>query len=429
VHFCTNQKAALNTFETESHLASGGDLGFTSRPTDKLIAAPSTEACVGGPRGVDDRSPAFVEPLHVGRPNIGDRRTFLKHVDEMLDRQWLSNNGPLVQQFEKRIAEHVGVRHCVAVTNGTVALEIAIRALGLTGEVIVPSFTFVATAHALHWQGITPVFADIDPKTHALDPDSVRRMITPRTTGIIGVHLWGNVAPVSPLEAIADEYGLKLMFDAAHAFSTSHGGRMVGGFGRAEVFSFHATKFFNTFEGGAVVTNDDELADTMRLMRNFGFAGEDNVIHPGTNGKMVEVCAAMGLTNLDSIDSVIEINRRNYVAYRKELSGLPGISVIEHDESDRSNFQYIVVVVDETCIALRDQILARLRAENVLARKYFWPGCHRMEPYRTLYPDAWLSLPNTERVADQVIVLPTGNAVDERDIAIISGIIRSIVNA
>ena len=245
--------------------------------------------------------PAFLQPLHVGRPNISNREKFLASVARVLDNQWLTNNGPLVQEFEQRIADQLGVKHCVAMCNGTIALEIAIRALGLTGEVIVPSWTFVATAHALYWQGITPIFADIDSATHNLDPAAVRRMITPRTSGIIGVHLWGRAAPVDELQAIANEYGLKLMFDAAHAFGSSYQGQSIGQFGACEVFSFHATKSFNTMEGGAVTTNDDELAEAMRLMRNFGFKGYDNVIHPGTNGKMIEVCAAMGLANLDGL--------------------------------------------------------------------------------------------------------------------------------
>lgn len=173
-------------------------------------------------------SEAFPETIHVGRPNIGDREAFLKLAGEMFDRRWLSNNGPLLQAFEQRMAAYLGVRHCVAMCNGTIALEIAIRALGLEGEVIVPSYTFIATAHALHWQGITPVFADIDPDTHNLDPGAVRRMITPRTSGIIGVHLWGRGAPVEALQAIADEHGLQLMFDAAHALGCSYGGRMIG---------------------------------------------------------------------------------------------------------------------------------------------------------------------------------------------------------
>jgi dTDP-4-amino-4,6-dideoxygalactose transaminase len=185
----------------------------------------------------------------------------------MLERRWLTNNGPLVQELERRLAEKLAVKHCIVMCNGTIALEIAVRALKLTGEVIVPSYTFIATAHALHWQGITPVFADIDPHTHVLDPDAVRRMITPRTTGIIGVHLWGRVAPVDELQKIADEQGLKLLFDAAHAFGCSHSNRMIGAFGEAEVFSFHATKFFNTLEGGAVTTNNGALAEAMRLMR------------------------------------------------------------------------------------------------------------------------------------------------------------------
>ena len=293
--------------------------------------------------------PAFAEPLHVGRPNIGDRETFTRFVDEMFDRRWLTNDGPLVKQFEHRIAEYLGVKHCIAMNNGTIALEIAIRAIGLSGEVIVPSYTFIATAHALHWQGITPVFADVDPKTQALDPEAVRRMITPRTTGIIGVHLWGRAAPAVELQTLADEYELELMFDAAHAFGCSLNGKMIGGFGGAEVFSFHATKFFNTFEGGAILTNDDALADKTRLMRNFGFAGIDNVEHPGTNGKMVEVCAAMGLTNLDSIDAVIDVNRRNYHAYRTALADLPGITLLEYDEAERNNFQYIVLDIGQEC--------------------------------------------------------------------------------
>ena len=302
----------------------------------KLLSTSKDLAINGAP-------PAFEQPLHVGRPNIGNREAFIKYVDDIFDRRWLSNNGPLVQELEQRIADYHHVKYCVAMCNGTVALEIAIRALGLEGEVIVPSYTFIATAHTLYWQALTPVFADIDPSTHTLDPNAVRRMITPRTTGIIGVHLWGRGASVHELEAIADEHGLKLMFDAAHAFGCSYGGQMIGNFGACEVLSFHATKLFNTFEGGAVLTNDDELVETMRLMRNFGFSGYDNVIHPGTNGKMFEVAAAMGLVNLDSIDDVIAANRRNYGAYRQGLEGVPGISLLSFDEAERNNFQYVVL--------------------------------------------------------------------------------------
>lgn len=373
--------------------------------------------------------PAFDEQLHVGRPNIGSREAFQRYVDDIFERRWLSNDGPMVQEFERRVAAYHGVKHCIAMCNGTVALEIAIRALGLEGEVIVPSYTFIATAHALSWQAITPVFADIDPVTHNLDPAAVRRMITPRTTGIIGVHLWGRGAPVDELQAIADEHGLKLMFDAAHAFGCSYKGRMIGNFGACEVLSFHATKFFNTFEGGAVVTNDDELAQTMRLMRNFGFVAMDKVVHPGTNGKMIEVAAAMGLVNLDAIDSVIAANRRNHQTYREALSGLPGISLLTFDEAERNNYQYVVMQVGEDCPVSRDRIIEALHAENIRARKYFWPGCHNMQPYRDLYPHAGLLLPNTQRVADRVVVLPTGTTMDSEMVRTVAAVIRVLLNA
>lgn len=371
--------------------------------------------------------PAFPSPLHVGRPNILDRATFLELVDGALDRVWLSNHGPLVQELERRIAAHLGVRHCVATVNGTIGLEIAIRALGLGGEVIVPSFTFVATVHALHRQGITPVFADIDPETHCVDPASVRRLITPRTTGILGVHLWGRAAAVDELQAIADEHGLVLLFDAAHSFGASTDAGMVGAFGRAEVFSFHATKVFHTIEGGAIVTDDDELAATARLMRNFGFTGEDAVASEGTNGKLTEVSAAMGLANLGRLDEVLAVNRRNHDAYARELAGIPGVSVLPMGGAGRSNHQYVVMLVDPGSGADRDAVVQALRDENVLARRYFWPGAHRMEPYRTLFPDASEHLPETERVAARVVVLPTGMSVGEADIAVIAGIVRRAV--
>jgi dTDP-4-amino-4,6-dideoxygalactose transaminase len=377
---------------------------------------------------INGAPPMFAKPLHVGRPNIGNRDRFMQRTTQILDRGWLSNNGPVAQEFEHEIARFLGVKHCVAMCNGTIALEIASRALDLEGEVIVPSYTFIATAHALQWQEITPIFADIDPLTHNLDPQSVRRMITPRTTGIIGVHLWGRAAPVEELHAIADEHRLHLMFDASHGFGCTLGGQMLGRFGRCEVFSFHATKFFNTFEGGAVVTDEDVLAEKMRLMRNFGFAGYDTVIYPGTNGKLTEIAAAMGLTNLESLDSFVAINRKNYEAYRDGIAALNGLKLLAYDESERNNFQYIVLEIGTGFPVARDRIVDVLHAENILARKYFWPGCHNMEPYRSYYPHAGLVLPNTNLVAKRVLVLPTGSAMDEGDINGITEVIRFLAS-
>jgi dTDP-4-amino-4,6-dideoxygalactose transaminase len=375
-------------------------------------------AVMGGP-------PLFDAPVYVGRPNIGARDRFLARINEMLDRRWLSNNGPFVQEFETKLAALLGVRHCIAMCNGTIALEIAIRAAGLRGEVIVPSFTFIATAHALQWQEITPVFCDIDPRTHLIDPAQVQRMITPRTTGIIGVHTWGQPCDIEALSQIASRRNLTLMFDAAHAFGCSYRGRMIGNFGIAEVFSFHATKFFNTFEGGAIATNDDALAAKIRLMKNFGFHGYDNVEYIGTNGKMTEIAAAMGLTGLESLDEFVEHNRRNYIRYRDELTGVPGIRMLPVNQAERCNFQYIVIEVEERVTEIdRDQIVQALHAENILARRYFYPGCHRMEPYRSFFPHAGLLLPETERLANRIVVLPSGTAIGEDEVSGICQVVR-----
>ncbi|HZT60173.1 MAG TPA: aminotransferase class I/II-fold pyridoxal phosphate-dependent enzyme [Pyrinomonadaceae bacterium] len=373
-------------------------------------------------------TPAFREKLHVGRPNIGDRGRLLERINNVLDSRWLTNGGPYVQEFERRIAEFVGVKHCVAMCNATVAIEIAIRALGLSGEVIAPSFTFVATAHALQWQQITPIFCDVDPDTHNLDPRRVEELITPRTTGIIGVHLWGRACEVEALAEIAERRGLGLLYDSAHAFGCSHRGRMIGGFGDAEVFSFHATKFLNSMEGGAVVTGDDELAKKIRLMKNFGFGGLDSVVHVGTNGKMSEVSAATGLTSLESMDEFVAVNRSNYGRYGENLAGTRGVRLLAYDAAEKSNYQYIVLEIDEDEAGVsRDELARVLWAENVLARRYFYPGCHRMEPYRSYFPHAGLLLPETERLTGRVLVLPNGTSVGAHDVDLICEIIRLVV--
>ena len=370
-------------------------------------------------------TPCFADQLHVGRPNIGNRDSLMRRIQDMLDRRWLTNRGLYVQEFENEVAKLLGVEHCIAICNGTVALEIAARALGLTGEGILPSFTFVATAHALMWQGITPVFCDIDPKTYVLDPRRVEELITPKTTGIVGVHLWGIPCAIRELSAIAKKYRLKLMFDAAHAFACSFEGVAIGNFGDAEVFSFHATKFLNTFEGGAIVTNNSELAAKIRSMKNFGFSGYDKVSWLGTNGKMSEISAAMGLTGLESLDEFIRVNLCNYEAYRRGLEGVSGLQVLAYDMSRRSNFQYVAIEIDEIAAGIsRNHFMNILWAENVLARRYFYPGCHRMEPYGTLMPDVGSRLSGTEWLAERILVFPTGTAIQCDDIEKICDLIR-----
>lgn len=374
-------------------------------------------AIFGGP-------PGFREPLLVGRPNLGDRRRLLARLEDMLDRRWLSNGGPYLNEFEERVAKLTQVRHCVAMVNGTVGLEIAARACGMTGEVIVPAFTFIATAHALLWQHITPVFCDIDPATHNIDPAKLEALINPHTTGILAVHLWGRPAPIDELAAIAGRHGLRLLFDASHALGCSWRGRPIGGFGDAEVLSFHATKLMNSFEGGAVLTNDDALAERLASMRNFGFRGFDDVGGLGINGKLNEASAIMGLTSLESLDSFIAINRRNYHAYREGFAGLAALRCCGYDERESSNYQYITVELGADAGLSRDQLVKLLVAEGVIARRYFYPGCHRVEPYRTLFPEAATRLPVTDLVAGRVVVLPTGTAVDDAAVTDVVRLVR-----
>ena len=373
--------------------------------------------------------PCFTEKLHVGRPNIGDRKKFIDYVNTMFDNRWLTNNGPFVQRFEKELTDMLGVRNCIVVCNATVGLEIVTRALGLGGEIILPSFTFIATAHSLQWQGITPVFCDINPKTHNIDPLCAEKLITPRTSGILAVHVWGKPCDIDALEELTNRKNIKLYFDSAHAFGNTFEGKMIGNFGNAEVFSFHATKFFNTFEGGAITTNDDDLAKKVRSMVNFGFSGIDMVTSIGINGKMNEICAAMGITNLENLDDIIDINLQNYHCYKHEFESIQGIKMISFDETEKNNYQYIILEIDEKKTKIsRDLLVQILHSENILARRYFYPGCHQMEPYRSYFPNAGLLLPETEKLTKRVMSLPSGSSVSPKDIIEICQIIRMVLN-
>jgi dTDP-4-amino-4,6-dideoxygalactose transaminase len=378
-------------------------------------------AVFGGPR-------SFSEALHVGRPNVAGRAGFHKRTDAILDRGWLTNSGPELREFEHRLQERLGVAHCLATCSGTAGLGLAIRAAGLTGEVIVPSFTFVATAHVLLWHGITPVFCDINPRTLCIDAAGVEALITPRTTGILGVHLWGRACDVDGLTDVARRRGLTLLFDAAQAFGCSHGGKMIGNFGAAEVFSFHATKVMNTFEGGAVTTNDSQLADRLRAMRNFGFAGGDTPMGLGTNAKLNELSAAMGLVGLEHLDEFIAHNLRNCRHYEDGLAGLAGVRWRPYPRGEASNYHYAVVEVDAAESGIgRDDLMDVLQAENVLARRYFFPGCHQVEPYRSLYPASDARLPHTAALSQRTLLLPTGMAVSPGEVDAICELIRFVV--
>jgi dTDP-4-amino-4,6-dideoxygalactose transaminase len=372
--------------------------------------------------------PAFPDVLHVGRPNVGDRNRFLDRLNDMLDRRWLTNDGAYVQEFEARIAAAVGVRHCVATCNGSMALGIAARAAGVRGEVIVPAFTFVATAHALRWIGLEPVICDVDPLTYNLDPEAAERLISSRTAAIMGVHVWGRPCSPEALERLARANDLILLFDAAQAFGCSHRGRMLGAFGDAEVLSFHATKVVTAGEGGAIVTDDDRLADNARHARNFGFVDYDDVTALGTNGKMSELAAALGLSSLEQSAEFIAANRRNHQAYAAALSDVTGVTLMGYDAAEISNYQYVVIEIDETAGLSRDVLMAVLHAEGILARRYFAPGLHRIEPYRS-EPTTPRRLPNTDWLCARVLALPTGTAITDEAVGTICDIIRRAVDA
>lgn len=370
-------------------------------------------ALFGGPK-------AFETALHVGRPNLPPKETFQAYVDSIFESKWLSNNGPLVQEFERKLCEYLGVRNAIVVCNATIGIEVAMQAMELKGKVIVPGYTFIATAHAVKWQGCEPVFCDVDPNTHLIDIRQVEDLIDNEVVAILPVHLWGQPCHPNELQEIADRHGIKLLFDAAHAFGCRSGETKIGNFGNAEVFSFHATKFFQTFEGGAITTNDDELAKRIRLMINFGFAGYDRVDFIGTNAKMTEPCAAMGLSNLAELENYLVANRHNMEAYQRGLAGLDGVNMFAYKDPESVNQQYVVVEIGADCPLTRDELVQVLWNEGCLARRYFYPGCHRAMPY-SANP---VSLPVTERLCDEIMILPTGVNVSLEEIACVTQTIR-----
>ena len=365
-----------------------------------------------------------MKTFHVGAPNLAPWGDYARIARGAFTRRWLTNRGPLVQQLELALQQQLRVPHVVLCANGTVALELAARAAGLSGEVILPSFTFVATAHALQWQGLVPVFADVDPDTYNLDPAAVEALITPATSAIVGVHLYGRPCAIEPLQQLAARHGLALLFDAAHAFGCAAAGRPIGGHGLCEVFSFHATKVFNTGEGGAIATNDGAFAERLRLLQNFGFAAEDQVVDLGLNGKMGELQAALGLANLRHLPRFVARNRRNLTLYRRGLEGLTGLRLIDHGLQSASNYHYAILEVDPDSFgADRDRLRDHLVAHGVLARRYFTPGCHRQPPYNGVAGQP--RLPHTERLSERLLALPNGTQLAAGDVRRICRLIRS----
>jgi dTDP-4-amino-4,6-dideoxygalactose transaminase len=365
-----------------------------SRPTARV------PALLGG-------EPAFAEPLYVTRPALPPRADLDRQLDRIYASGWLTNSGPLVPELERRLGERLGVTWCAAFCNGTVALQTALRALDLRGEVITTPFTFPATVHAIEWNGLTPVFCDVDPHTFNLDPDRAAELCGPDTCALLPVHVFGNPCAVDALAALAGARGLKIVYDAAHAFAVTHRGRPIGAFGDLSVFSFHATKLFHTAEGGAVAGADASLRRRIALLRNFGIVGEDEVSGVGTNGKMSELHAALGLALLERLDGELRGRARAHALYAERLAGVDGISLQRLAADTTPNHAYLAVQVDAGAFGLgRDQLHAALRAENVVTRKYFWPLCSQNEAYRRLPSARPERLPVATRIAARVLCLP-----------------------
>lgn len=342
---------------------------------------------------------------------------FIPYLEDIWQRRWITNNGHYHEEFEKALCDYLGVEHISVFTNGTLPLITALQALRITGEVITTPYSFVATTHALWWNGIRPVFVDIDPTTGNLDPDKIEAAITPYTTAIMPVHVYGNPCDTDAIQAIADKYGLKVIYDAAHAFGVKVGDKSILAAGDISTLSFHATKTFNTIEGGALICHDAKMKQRIDYLKNFGFAGETEVVAPGINSKMDEVRAAYGLINLRHVDAAIEARRKVAMLYRDALADVPGITMMDERENVTYNHSYFPVFIDAEKFGMtRDELYHRMRDNNVLARRYFYPLISSFSTYRGLPSATRENLPVATRMSDQVLCLPLHHNLSEQEI-------------
>ena len=340
-----------------------------------------------------------------------------EYLSDIWNRKWITNNGHYHQELEKALCEYLDVPYISVFTNGTLPLITALQALRITGEVITTPYSFVATTHALWWNGIKPVFVDIDPVTGNLDPDRIEAAITPRTTAIMPVHVYGQPCDTDRIQAIANKYGLKVIYDAAHAFGVKVNGNSILNAGDMSTLSFHATKVYNTIEGGALVMHDEKTKRRIDYLKNFGFAGETEVVAPGINSKMDEVRAAYGLINLKQVDAAIEARRQVALTYREALKDVAGITMMNDQPHVRHNYSYFPIFIDaEEYGMTRDELYFKMKEQNVLGRRYFYPLISTFSTYRGLESSRPDNLPNAHKMADQVICLPMHHALSQEDI-------------
>jgi dTDP-4-amino-4,6-dideoxygalactose transaminase len=369
----------------------------------------------------------FDKPIYISRPLLPNLDEFTERLKEIWDSKWLANSGPQHVAFEKELSDKLKVPFTSLFNNGTIALIIACQSLRLSGEVITTPFTFPATVHTLIWNNIRPVFCDIDPITMNIDVSKLESLITPQTTAILGVHLFGQPCNVSQIQGIADRYGLKVLYDAAHVFGVELCGQGIGNFGDVSMISFHATKIFHTAEGGALMMKDKVLKERVDYLKNFGIKNEEEVVMPGINGKMSELHAALGLVNLKYVDEEVQKRKRLYEVYVQGLMGLEGIDFNVPEANVKSNYQYFVIRIDPVSFGkTRDEVHELFEQFNVFTRKYFYPLCSNYPCYRSLPSASPSLLPVANKVANQVLCLPLYGGLDTEDVTKICRILKAI---
>jgi dTDP-4-amino-4,6-dideoxygalactose transaminase len=361
--------------------------------------------------------------IYVTQPFLPPLEEFQPYLEQIWKSKWLTNAGPFHQQLEKELSNYLGVEHLALFANGTLALVTALQTLRITGEVITTPFSFVATAHSLLWNGIKPVFVDIHPETFNLDPNKIEAAITPYTTAILPVHVYGNPCDVEKIQKIADIYGLKVIYDAAHAFGVNYKGESILNHGDLSVLSFHATKVFTTFEGGAIVCPDSKTKKRIDFLKNFGFADEVTVMAPGINGKMNEIQAAFGLLQLKYIDSAIKRRKEICNRYHEAIKDIAGITHLPSPALTASNYSYFTIIVSEEYPVTRDVLYQKFRDEGIYVRRYFYPLISDMPMYRGLASASSENLSVAKRIASQVLCLPIYPALKDEEVDFVVKII------
>lgn len=357
------------------------------------------------------------KPIYVTQPYLPPLEEFVPYLEQIWDKKIITNGGPFHQQLEQALCDYLGVKHLALFSNGTIALVTALQAMRITGEVITTPYSFVATAHSLLWNGIKPVFVDVDPHTLNLDPAKIEAAITPHTTAIMPVHCYGHPCDVAAIQKIADNYNLRVIYDAAHAFGVQNHNGSILNYGDLSVLSFHATKVFNTFEGGAIICPDAKTKLRIDQLKNFGFVDEVTVVAPGINGKMSEINAAFGMLQLKYIDDALEKRRQIDNTYRKLLSGVDGIKCMSHSADIKENYSYFPVLVQQSYPLSRDALYQKLKDQGINARRYFYPLISDFPMYRGMPSAQRDNLPVAVDAANKILCLPIYPALTDEDVS------------